>query len=87
MHILLFPFSLLLSPSHGEADPVPAIHSGYQSRTHLGYCANGGYCVPNVFCSGNYLESLYDPASSCYLAHGTPGVCCLVKKPACKYFD
>ena len=49
------------------------------------YCGNGGYCVPPVFCSPWYQESLYDPAAPCYLAPGTPGVCCVTKNPPCKF--
>ena len=43
------------------------------------------YCVPAMHCAPWYLESLYDPAAPCYLAHGAPGVCCPPKKPACKH--
>jgi len=67
----------ILAP-HGAHHGVAAHHGyGYEAA---GYCANGGTCVPPVFCSPNYLESLYDPAAPCYLAHGTPGVCCLPRK-------
>ena len=64
-------------PHHG----LPHHGYGYEAA---GYCANGGSCVPPVFCSPNYLESLYDPAAPCYLAHGTPGVCCLPRKHPCE---
>ena len=70
-----------LADPKADADAAILAH-GYAAAP---YCANGGYCVPPVFCAPWYLESLYDPAAPCYLAHGTPGVCCATKKPACKY--
>ena len=82
MHRLFLPFCLLLSPTHGEADPVTAIHSGYLSRTPLGYCASAGYCVPNVFL---FWQLPGEIVQTGYLAHGTPGVCCFIKKRACQY--
>ena len=79
------------SQSEPEADPallVAAGHHGHHAPAYgyeaAGYCANGGACVPPVFCSPNYLESLYDPAAPCYLAHGTPGVCCPHRKSPCE---
>ena len=71
-----------------EADPAILSHHGhhapYTAAHHVPYCGNGGVCVPPVFCSAYYLEALYDPAAPCYLAHGTPGVCCAPKKHSCK---
>ena len=83
---------LLSGRCEGEADAVHHVvaahpglpHHGYGGYKAAGYCANGGSCVPPVFCSPNYLESLYDPAAPCYLAHGTPGVCCLPRKHPCE---
>ena len=70
------------------AEPTPdadaAIHTHGYGAAPAPYCANGGYCVPPVLCAPWYLESLYDPSAPCYLAHGTPGVCCAPKKPACE---
>ena len=83
MIFLLF----LLSSCSGspEADPKASILShGYDA---VPYCANGGYCVAPVACAPWYLATLYDSSASCYLAPGTPGVCCPVAKPACKYRD
>ena len=83
---VLVPILLAASLVHGEAeadaeaDPAILAH-GY---AEVAYCANGGYCVPPVHCAPYYLESLYDPAAPCYLAHGTPGVCCPPKKAPCK---
>ena len=87
----------LAGPCAGEAEAVHHVvgghpglphhglpHHGYGGYEAAGYCANGGSCVPPVFCSPNYLESLYDPAAPCYLAHGTPGVCCLPRKHPCE---
>merc|ERR1719499_418473 len=69
------PALLVAAPHHGHH--VKAAGYGYEAAS---YCANGGACVPPVFCAANYLESLYDPAAPCYLAHGTPGVCCVPRK-------
>jgi len=66
-----------------EAEADPALHlvsSAYAPVAQPAYCANGGYCVAPVLCAPYYLESLYDPAAACYLAPGTPGVCCPPKK-------
>ena len=93
------PLSLLLllasqSQADADADADPALlvaaghhagHAGYGYEA-AAYCANGGACVPPVFCAPNYLESLYDPAAPCYLAHGTPGVCCVPRKSPCKCY-
>jgi len=81
---MLLPFLFLPSLVHGEAKPDPEAAAAILAHgytTEIAYCANGGYCVPPVLCAPYYLESLYDPAAPCYLAHGTPGVCCPQKKP------
>lgn len=70
--------NLLLHPGGGAYAPYAA------EPVAVPYCANGGECVPAVHCAPWYLESLYDPAASCYLAYGTPGVCCPHKKGSCK---
>ena len=49
-----------------------------------GYCPGGDSCVPPVFCAAHYLSTLYDPASQCYLAPGTPGICCQAHTNSCK---
>ena len=48
------------------------------------FCSNGGYCVPPVACAPNYFKLLSDPGAACYLAPGTPGVCCQPRQPTCK---
>ena len=78
--------SILLMVGSSLAEPDPSAESqfvvlGYVSAP---YCGNGGYCVPPSFCAPWYLDTLYDPAAPCLLAHGTPGVCCVTKKPPCK---
>ena len=79
---ILLMVGVALADPKADADAAILAH-GYAAAA-APYCANGGYCVPPVFCAPWYLESLYDPAAPCYLAHGTPGVCCATKKPACK---
>ena len=81
---MIFLFAILsICSGSPEADPKAAVLShGYDP---VPYCANGGYCVPPVACAPWYLTSLYDPAAACYLAPGTPGVCCPATKPTCKY--
>ena len=84
MMIFLLAFISLCSGSP-EADAAASVLShGYDAGP---YCANGGYCVPPVACAPWYLTSLYDSAAACYLAPGTPGVCCPPHKPSCKYAD
>ena len=78
---LLLAATLVQAEAEAEADPAILAHHGY---AEVAYCANGGYCVPPVHCAPYYLESLYDPAAPCYLAHGTPGVCCPPQKAPCK---
>ena len=79
---ILLAATLVQAEAEAEAEADPAILAhGY---AEVAYCANGGYCVPPVHCAPYYLESLYDPAAPCYLAHGTPGVCCPPKKAPCK---
>ena len=51
---------------------------------YTNYCVRGGACVPPVHCSPHYLSALLQPASSCLLAPGTPGLCCPGKKAECK---
>ena len=89
----LLPLASLLSLGGAEPAAEAALllggHGGHHATAGYGYeaagyCANGGSCVPPVLCAANYLESLYDPAAACYLAHGTPGVCCLPRKPPCE---
>jgi len=77
---ILLVVGVALADPKADADAAILAH-GYAAAA-APYCANGGYCVPPVFCAPWYLESLYDPAAPCYLAHGTPGVCCATKKPA-----
>ena len=75
---------LLVGSSLAEPDPgaeATFLAHGYVS---VPLCGNGGYCVPPTLCAPWYLDSLYDPAAPCYLAHGTPGVCCVARKPPCK---
>ena len=76
--------SLLLMVSFTIADPEPDPNAESQfialGFVSGGFCANGGYCVPPSFCAPWYLDLLYDPAAPCLLAHGTPGVCCVVRK-------
>ena len=78
MLLALLPVSALLTIC--RADPGPAV------QHHPGsiYCANGGYCVPNVLCAPDYMRNLYQPGAACYLAHGTPGICCLERKSSCE---
>ena len=84
MMIFLLAFISLCSGS-AEADAAASVLShGYDAGP---YCANGGYCVPPVACAPWYLTSLYDSAAACYLAPGTPGVCCPAHNPSCKYAD
>ena len=79
---ILLAATLVKAEAEAEAEADPAILAhGY---AEVAYCANGGYCVPPVHCAPYYLESLYDPAAPCYLAHGTPGVCCPPQKAPCK---
>ena len=80
--LALLPVSTLLAV--GRADPDPVIHSSSGHHPASIYCANGGYCVPNVLCAPDYMKNLYEPGAACYLAHGTPGICCLDRKSACK---
>jgi len=47
----------------------------------IGYCANRGICTTPVSCAPYYQDSLLDPTAPCYLAPGTPGVCCFPKQP------
>ena len=47
------------------------------------YCARGGPCLAPAHCSPHYLSALHDPALSCLLAPGTPGLCCPGKKAEC----
>jgi len=81
--MMIFLFAILsICSGSPEADPKAAVLShGYDP---VPYCANGGYCVPPVACAPWYLTSLYDPAAACYLAPGTPGVCCPATKPTYK---
>ena len=90
----LLPLASLLSLGGAEPAAEAALllggHGGHHATAGYGYeaagyCANGGSCVPPVLCAANYLESLYDPAAACYLAHGTPGVCCLPRKHPCEF--
>ena len=76
--LALLPVSALLTIC--RADPGPAV----QHHPGSTYCANGGYCVPNVLCAPDYMRNLYQPGASCYLAHGTPGICCLERKSSCE---
>jgi peroxidase len=70
-----------VSQADPTADPAIVAHAGHgYAAVPVTYCANGGYCVPPAACAPWYLESLYDPTAACYLAHGTPGVCCAPKK-------
>ena len=77
-------FSLLsLSSATPVADPEASVLShAYDAAP---YCSNGGYCLPPVACAPWYLNTLYDPSAACYLAPGTPGVCCPPRKSSCKY--
>ena len=75
--------ALLVVGAGGE--PEAAVRSPGFPPDPSHYCSNGGYCVPNVLCSTHYMETLYDPAAACYLAHGTPGVCCPPKKASCEF--
>ena len=74
---------LLVGSSLAEPDPVAEAAFLAHGFVSAPFCANGGYCVPPTFCAPWYLDSLYDPAAPCYLAHGTPGVCCVTKNPPC----
>ena len=76
---------LLLWTALSSAEPDAAVisHPHGHVYAHEPYCSNGGACVPPALCAPWYLESLYDPSSPCYIAHGTPGVCCVQKKGSC----
>ena len=87
MQIFFLLFLLKLGSSDAEAEPEPKALTTLNSYEPVPYCANGGYCVPPVACAPWYLTSLYDSAAACYLAPGTPGVCCPAHKPSCKYAD
>ena len=73
-----------VSRADPKADADAAILAPHGYAAAAPYCPNGGQCVPPVLCAPWYLESLYDPGAPCYLAHGTPGVCCAAKHPSCK---
>ena len=79
MLALLLVSALLLAI--GRAEPDPGIHASHPASI---YCANGGFCVPNVLCAPDYMRNLYEPGAACYLAHGTPGICCVERKSSCK---
>ena len=63
-----------------EADPKASFDA-------VPYCSNRGYCVPPVACAPWYLNILHDRDAACYLAPGTPGVCCPDRIPSCKYLN
>ena len=81
--MMIFLLALIsLCSGSPEADAAASVIShGYDAGP---YCANGGYCVPPVACAPWYLTSLYDSAAACYLAPGTPGVCCPSRQHTCK---
>ena len=84
MHVLLIlvVVSSVLSSSKPEPDPLVA----HYPAAPIDYCTNGGVCVPPVICSVHYLQALYDPSSACFVAEGTPGLCCPpISKRPCEY--
>ena len=84
MHVLLIlvVVSSVLSSSKPEPDPLVA----HYPSAPIDYCTNGGVCVPPVICSVHYLQALYDPSSACFVAEGTPGLCCPpISKRPCEY--
>ena len=63
------------------ASSTPEALLGYYTGASLyadpGYCANGGVCVPPMYCSIHYADLVYNPTSTgCWLAINTPGICC-----------
>jgi len=80
---MFFLFSLIsLCGATPKASPEASVLS--HSYDPVPYCSNGGYCVPPVACAPWYINTLYDPAAACYLAPGTPGVCCPPRKQSYK---
>ena len=66
-------------------DLVTSEAAHYPAPAPPTYCPAPQACVPPVLCPTDYLASLYDPASSCYLAPGTPGICCKGHPKSCEY--
>ena len=78
--LLVLSLGLLAGLVTSEAAHYPAPHS------LSSHCPAPQRCVPPVLCPAPYLASLYDPAAQCYLAHGTPGVCCKGQTKSCKCY-
>ena len=80
--LLVFIASCIASPDASpDASHLPVAFGGYE----IPYCPNGGSCVPPSACAPFYLNALHDPVgAACYLAPGTPGICCVPRHTSCK---
>ena len=76
----------LLLPVSGDADaraePLIGYYGAGAAVYSAPYCANGGVCVPPMYCSVHYGDLIYEASStSCWLAINTPGICCYPTVP------
>jgi len=80
--LLVLVASCIASPDASpDASHLPVAFGGYE----VPYCHNGGSCVPPSACAPFYLNALHDPVgAACYLAPGTPGICCVPRHTSYK---
>ena len=74
----------LLLPVTGDPDARAEPLIGYYGAAVYSapYCANGGVCVPPMYCSVHYGDLVYEATStSCWLAINTHGICCYPTVP------